>query len=72
MKKASLLLALFAGLLLLAGTSCNKATGSGCLHIDSNIETINEKDGSSLCALCNPENDLHNELEQKFAWSKLD
>lgn len=72
MKKSNFHLALFAGLLLLAGTSCNKATGNGCIHIDSNIKALNEQPAPTVCALCAPENDLQNELQQQFAWTQID
>ncbi|GEM_PF-1790765 len=72
MKKSYLLLVFFAGLLLLAGTSCNQAAGNECIHIDSTIEVLDERQGPSVCALCKPENDLHNEIHQHFAWSQVD
>lgn len=72
MKKPPFLLALLAGLLLFAGTSCTQATGNGCLHIDSNIEILNEQAQPAICALCAPDNDLQNALQQQFAWTKID
>jgi hypothetical protein len=72
MKKSPYFLALLAGLLLIAGTSCNQATGNGCLHIDSSIETLNERSEPAICAICTPDNDLQNELQKQFAWTQID
>jgi len=76
MKKSHFLLTLLAGLLLIAGTSCTVATGNGCLHIDSNIENLDQHSGPSVCALCTPQidfqDDLQNELQKQFAWTQLD
>lgn len=71
MKKSSFFLALLAGLLLFAGTSCNQAGGNGCLHIDSTIETLNDRSEPAICALCSPDNDLQNEIQKQFAWTQI-
>lgn len=72
MKRIKILLVLFAGLLLFAGTSCTQTAGNGCLHIDGNIGVIDEHQGPSVCALCEPGDDLHNQIENKFAWTQID